>query len=88
MKKGRPKKTTKRKRYKKRDRIKVKQDYTSWASEHCWLPLLEMEYSKVFDSLCNAYPHYLDTAKRGLKFLHGDKNAVAYTLLENTYSYL
>ena len=33
-----------------------------WSSTHDWEPLLEEDYSTLFDSNCNTYDHYLEAA--------------------------
>ena len=35
----------------------------SWESENAWKPLLDPDYSEVFSTYCDKYPHYFDAAK-------------------------
>ena len=38
-----------------------------WGSEHIWVPLLEQDYSSLFNRACLKYLYYFDTVIHGLE---------------------
>ena len=51
-----------------------------------WLPLLDRDYSEVFDLNCNPYPGYLDNIMHGLDILNmpdHDTCGEYFTVIEN-----
>ena len=46
----------------------------NYASKHKWMPLLDNDYSNLFDGLCNRYTHCLDIVIHGLEIVNIGKD--------------
>ena len=53
-------------------RIRERSERSPWDSEYEWKPLLDHDYSGIFDSDCIKYAHYLDAVMETNDFLIDD----------------
>ena len=71
--------------YKKQKYKRQPKPTQGWSSLHQWTPLLDKDFSHIFDHNCNTYPSYLDTVRDGLDMFlpqFNDHQSSSYTAIE------